>query len=867
MRVLLRDLAPGQEYAIQFRSNTGEEVSEWSHVQRFITTDDIIAPSQPTNLSWYASGTSFIGQWEKVTTQASSPVSPLRDFRHYRCNISDGLKSVDITVTNEYLSFSKDDNIAAFGIFKNALTLRVYCVDNSYNESQPAVSVVNPANPPVASAPVLKPYFGSLIAEWNGKDSSGGNMPINLDYLEVHVGTTSNFTPSTSTLQTRLYPNLSSVTQRALLSGLTNDTDYYARFVSVNLSNKKSNPSAVSNSARQTKISGLDIQPNGIGTDQINFTARDLGGANAFYGTTQPQVGVNGVTVIKSGDIWYDTNTGDNGGKTYRYDGSIWVEDTSIGVISGSKILANTLTADAVGTNFLLAANAKMNVAWIDSADINSLDAGLLTTGVVQSSFMVNYGGVSQPAFSFDLNGNAVLNNVAIKGQATVGSSTNTAAQNSAFAIRSYNYVQNSAGWTINGDGTVEFGAAILRGSFRTSSDPTVRRIELGTAGNVSKLLFTAPGGAQTWVRSVVWGVDEAIEFRGGPQSLVVGTQANGLGMWGWQIYNVMRDYYEIRASQGDDLANVPQYTRFRLDTTQNYIRDNNNTLRFFAGTIDTYLRDPNGKTRFYAGATDSYVRDGADIQRFYVGNDTTFINDFNGIQIFQSNAAGLWLRDASGQIKFGSWIGDQTNINGQAASQYIRLFANGNIDMNTGQTIRNFFWDGQTFFNFTAGGRITLANPGGASVNSSPRVLMYTSGGFGAGFKVWNDVNGTWIESRYWDDSNFAGMRAAAFQVNSDIAAKNTISNADTTTFMSSIKSTKVKKYKRNRPKNEPIIDIEEIGLIAQEAPAEIVGAGGKGIDLYQMSAMIWGAMQEADDRIEQLEKQIRDINGKGKK
>jgi hypothetical protein len=873
MRYLIRDLAPGQEYAIRFRSNNGEEVSEWSQVQRFTTTDDIIAPSQPTNLSWYASGTSFIGQWEKVTTQDSTPVSPLKDFRHYRCNITDGLKSVDITVTNEYLSFGKDDNIAAFGTFKSTLTLRVYCVDNSYNESLPAVASVNPANPPVPSAPALKPYFGSLIAEWNGKDSSGGNMPVNLDYLEVHIGTSSNFTPNASTLQTRLYPNLSSITQRALLSGLTNDTDYYARFVAVNLSNKKSNPSAVSNSAHQARLSGLDIQPNGIGTDQINFTARDLGGANAFYGTTQPQVGVNGVTVIKTGDIWFDTNLGVNGGKTYRYDGTNFVEDPTIGVISGKKIITNTLTADAVGTNLLITNAANIGNAVIDSASLTYVDAGKVNVGLLQSSFLVNYGGVPQPAFSFDMNGNATLNNVAIKGQAVVGSSGNTAAQNGSFAIRSYNYVANNTGWTINGDGTVEFGAAVLRGSFRTSADATKRRIEIGTTGNEGRINFITPAGNVQWVRSLLFSNEEAIQLRAGEQSLIMGTSVtNWTSLWGWRITGYFRDDFTI-SSAGDDLGNTTQTTRLRLDATQSYLKDANGYPRFFAGATDTYIRDINNKTRFYAGGTDTYLRAENDVIVFAAGNSSVNIVDKNGVSRFRGENSGITYMAGINPNSFFS----------------IDTSATFNLSTISGGAMFNWYSSGEMYWG-SGGGHThwTRLYANGGNAASSGRLMLFTGAAYGAGFKVWQDGNGARIEARWWDDSGFAPLYAAAFTVNSDATQKDNIAATTSADLHEIVKQGKVRSYTRKKPNKvkrttnkkgetvetavaagDEIVPLKEYGFVAQESPKEILGPnssdGTMSVDLYQTISVLWGSQQHMIEQIDSLKAEIENLR-KGK-
>jgi len=815
MRVLLRDLAPGQEYAIKFRSNNGEETSEWSQVQRFVTTDDIIAPSQPKNLSWYDSGSSFIGQWDKVTTQATVPPTDLKDFRYYRCNITDGVKAVDVTVTNEYLAFSKEANIAAFGTFKNALTLRVYCTDNTYNESVPAVATANPLNPPVPSTPVLSQYFGSLMGEWNGKDASGSNMPANIDYLEVHVGTANNFSASASTLFARLYPNSSQQTQRVLLTGLTNGTTYYIRYVAVNLANRKSNPSAISNGVVKTNLTGLDIQPNGIGTDQINFTARDLGGANAFYGTTQPQVGTNGVTVIKTGDVWYDTNVGANGGKTYRYNGTNFVEDASIGVISGKKIITNTLTADAVGTNLLITAKANIGNAIIDEAHIDYLSAADITTGILKSNFNVNYGGVSQPAFSFDMNGNAILNNITVNGMLTVGSSTNTAAVNSAFALKSYNYVSGQSGWAIKGDGTVEFSSGIFRGRVQTATSG--QRVEIGftTNGRVGGLDLYNDNNSRFYITN-------AYQVNTGVPGFIL-----GLGdPWNYYGTTDVSQRWNSFEMVGDSAVWLSQDNHYHQFDTNGFWSINE-----------------------AVGAHGHKVMK----NRVLMGKDTMFLNDST----------------------------ENDRVSFDTSGTYISMPATGwNFYLNA----RN--GDGSTWqpYMYTAGNKHTWK-----SINQNARMELAPGGGFnspflrlfsdvqGAALKAWAPNNGdvTRLEARWWDDSGFVQFAAANVNLSSDETLKEDIVVLDKSSLLSEIKKTPVSKYRRKHTPDDPsgkkgkkanINAPEEIGLIAQQAPEQIRGTASDGtltVDLYQMASMLWGAVQELSDKIEQLENQ----NKKGKK
>jgi hypothetical protein len=470
MRVLLRDLAPGQDYAIQFRSNDGEgNTSDWSQVQRFTTTNDLLSPADVTGLSWSLSGSSFIGTWNKVTKNADN--STLKDFRDYHCIVSNGINSVNFYVPGERFEFTQEQNITAFGALQDGLTLTVTARDLTYNESlHPAVVTAAPSNPPTPSTPTVTNYLGLLQVNVDGKDSGGTAMPRNITYYEIHVGTASGFATSTSTYNGRLTIIGGQKASYIISGGLTYGTPVFVRVVAVNTLGNKSTTASGTASGTPTRISGLDITPNGISPAQINFSAKDIGGANAYYGATAPTT----TTVpggFKTGDVWYDTSDHYN---PHVYDSSIpgfkSTVDPNIGVVSGTKIIAGTVTSDAVGTNLLITAAANIGTAVIDSASLSYVDAGKITAGILQSKATASYGGVTQPAWSLDINGNAVLNNTTVYGTLTLGKSGASSTNNASAMVKSYNYTAGSAGWAIKGDGSVEFTNGTFRGSLVTGT-------------------------------------------------------------------------------------------------------------------------------------------------------------------------------------------------------------------------------------------------------------------------------------------------------------------------------------------------------------------------------------------------------------
>lgn len=378
MRVLLRDLTPGTEYAIQFRSNSGENVSEWSQVQRFTTTNDTIRPGNVLNLTWYDSGNAFIGQWDKVVTDEFG--NPLRDFRHYRVNISAGTSGVDILVPGEKVVFSREENIAAFGSFQTALTIKVWAVDMTYNESPTvATAVANPLNPPVPSTPTLSNFLGQMLVTWNGLSNAGSAMPANFEYAEVHASTSSTFTPATATLVGRIVDAGSA--SKWSIEGLAYDTTYYIRLVAVNSLGKRSAGSAAA-SASISRLSGLDIQNGQISAEQINWVATTIPGAHAYYSTSQPTTPIGGGSFV-TGDIWYDT---DNGYTTYKYNGTNWVLDPTVGFIPAGKLVAGTITADKIGANQIITSHMDVGSINGDRITVSSLSASKISTGSISAS-------------------------------------------------------------------------------------------------------------------------------------------------------------------------------------------------------------------------------------------------------------------------------------------------------------------------------------------------------------------------------------------------------------------------------------------------------------------------------------------------
>lgn len=764
MRVLLRDLAPGQKYAIQFRSNDGEgNVSDWSQVQTFTTTNDTMPPADVVNLTWYDSGSSFIGQWDKVTTNADG--TPLNDFRDYHCNVSNGSTSVDLYVTGERCEFSQEQNMAAFGSLQTSLTLTVTARDLTYNESaHPAVVHVDPLNPPTPSAPTVDNYIGLLRALSDGLDNSGAAMPSNVIYFEVHVSATDGFTPDDSTYVGRMYPGGTSL--EYLIPGLTYGTLYYVRLVAVNILGKKSGASA-EGSGTPARITGLDIQDGQIAAEQINWTATNIPGGNAYYSTSQPTVPIG--ASFNVGDVWYDT---DNAYTSYSWNGTTWALDPNVGFIPAQKLIAGTITGDRIAANFFDAALANIGTAFIDSAMIQSITAAQITAGTMTAD-------------------------VVISGRYTTAL-TGARREMNQNGFQAWDAGNNQ---TINLDGINN----LLTGVFQTALSG--RRLSLGAAGSAGRIDFFAPNGDNGFVYSYTEssGTIEAIQLG------MTSTSTNYL--WNRINFNV------------NDGANT-EYMTLRSGTLElMYDRSSPN----------------NGGFRVYS--TTAKAGTGAVTkERFNIDNGGLRYWDDSGTDRFHVDGSSICYNDEQG---------DQ------------RLLIDDNSFMLTNNNANGYLW---VQWKGTNARMVVL--PSNRS-DTSARIQLLQPYSYGSVIRHRSTSTGASARTEMLDVSETIWMDvwAASFTVQSSGKVKTNVKTL-AAGALDTVKSAKVKTFNRQKGKKlgakdtDPVEynDRTEIGLIAEEAPEQVVVRDENGVifglDLGSQIGLLTAALQELAAEVDALKK-----------
>lgn len=153
-----------------------------------------------------------------------------------------------------------------------------------------------------------------------------------------------------------------------------------------------------------------------------------------------------------------------------------------------------------------------------------------------------------------------------------------------------------------------------------------------------------------------------------------------------------------------------------------------------------------------------------------------------------------------------------------------------------------------------TNAGTLSIVPHPAQPVICSPMLRFRTPNNVDAAIFVANDNRGAAFEFQNGSSTAFVSARARAFEVQSDARAKTRIARSSVN-FIDKVNSAEVKKYRRKADDANTARD--EIGLLAQEAPTEIVAGDtetGLTIDLYRMSAVLWGAVRELTAEVNAL-------------
>lgn len=230
---------------------------------------------------------------------------------------------------------------------------------------------------PVAFLPPSTPTVAGTVqgirVTWDGNNNAADAYPPDA-FVEVHVSTTSGFTPSSSTLRGRLLgPGMFSV------FGLTAGTTYYARLVGVDAYGNTTSPSTQVSSTTGLTTTG-DYGTATIDAGAVSFNARTIGGITTTVGGTTPSSPV-------TGDIWLDSSSGAIIHK--RWDGSAWVtqawgsDSLSANCITAVQVAAGAITAGAIAAGSITTAKLDASAVTADKIAAGAITATKISAGAI----------------------------------------------------------------------------------------------------------------------------------------------------------------------------------------------------------------------------------------------------------------------------------------------------------------------------------------------------------------------------------------------------------------------------------------------------------------------------------------------------
>jgi hypothetical protein len=253
--------------ALQLQSLAGGVGSTTIGVPASPSPPDTTIPSAPASCT-VTSSTYVEGQtgqiraqvtvgWSPVTTNTDT--TAIGDLQRYEVQYF--TSSSPLLPPSQWSTATIVDSsttVAYFGPFEpgSSVTARVRAVDTAGHPSawttSSATTVVSDTTGPIApSTPTVVTQFRGIQVTWNGLDNVGAVMSPDFYRCDLHVSTTTGFTPTTGT-------KVDSVTTRGAVfsvQGLTYGTTYYAKLVAYDTTGNASTPSAQGSATPQTLVS------------------------------------------------------------------------------------------------------------------------------------------------------------------------------------------------------------------------------------------------------------------------------------------------------------------------------------------------------------------------------------------------------------------------------------------------------------------------------------------------------------------------------------------------------------------------------------------------------------------------------------
>jgi hypothetical protein len=262
--VTITDLDINTSYPLQFRWNyTDGTQSPWSAV-KIITTPGESTPATPSTLTVVGGAGLITVTWDGKDANGNTMTnidrldiyidgSPFQSTKPADYILSAGTKTITAP-SGTYI-------VAAYAVSKAGTRSAVSSpVTITVTSAVPvAQSSVTPSTPTVSSV------LGAIQLSWNGKTSTGADQPYGFDAAKVYVGTTSNFTPSSSnqvdTLNFANGQNTLNIGIGTIVNSVALDygIDYYVKIATTNGSDTSTAVLATGSPVKVGKVTSGDI--------------------------------------------------------------------------------------------------------------------------------------------------------------------------------------------------------------------------------------------------------------------------------------------------------------------------------------------------------------------------------------------------------------------------------------------------------------------------------------------------------------------------------------------------------------------------------------------------------------------------------
>ena len=262
--VTITDLDINTSYPLQFRWNyTDGTQSPWSAV-KIITTPGESTPATPSTLTVVGGAGLITLTW---------------DGKDASGNIMTNIDRLDIYIDGSPFQSTKPaDYILSAGTKtitapSGTYIVAAYAVSKAGTRSaisDPVTITVTSAVPVAQSSvtpstPTVSSVLGAIQLSWNGKTSTGADQPYGFDAAKVYVGTTSNFTPSSSnqvdTLNFANGQNTLNIGIGTIVNSVALDygIDYYVKIATTNGSDTSTAVLATGSPVKVGKVTSGDI--------------------------------------------------------------------------------------------------------------------------------------------------------------------------------------------------------------------------------------------------------------------------------------------------------------------------------------------------------------------------------------------------------------------------------------------------------------------------------------------------------------------------------------------------------------------------------------------------------------------------------